>query len=233
VQWTTREWFQEVNHEKEYKYQNNIPSLLSFTPFLSQLNSSTYAKPMFSSMYWMEWSDASTHRTYVDTPTEDFMWCFSSANRTYNATEGNYTIPTIAQRKLAMGSMMEHSKEITANSAHNVWFYFNAGGVFATDQTSATANNGATEFAKSMNEWLLETIQKKTNGYTDDKGVLHPSEPSPLGIVMFNQCNGDNTLYYGADIIEAIIEMNNKFKLQYATQAQPTGAYVSVGGTAF
>lgn len=54
-----------------------------------------------------------------------------------------------------------------------------------------------------MNEWLLTTIKGKTNA-------------SPLGIVIFNQCTGDNATYHGADIIHEIIEMNSKFYLKHA-----------------
>ena len=62
-----------------------------------------------------------------------------------------------------------------------------------------------------MNSWLLSTINAKT-------------DPSPLGIVMFNQCNGDNATYHGADIIKAIIEMNSKFYLKHAgTSGTGTG----------
>ena len=54
-----------------------------------------------------------------------------------------------------------------------------------------------------MNAWLLNTINAKT-------------DPSPLGIVMFNQCTGANATYHGEDIIKAIIEMNSKFYLKHA-----------------
>lgn len=52
-----------------------------------------------------------------------------------------------------------------------------------------------------MNSWLLSTINAKT-------------DPSPLGIVMFNQCT--NATYNGPAIIKAIIEMNSKFYLKHA-----------------
>ena len=62
-----------------------------------------------------------------------------------------------------------------------------------------------------MNSWLLSTINAKTH-------------PSPLGIVMFNQCTGANATYHGADIIKAIIEMNSKFYLKHAgTSGGSTG----------
>lgn len=217
---------------KSYVYNDNLPALFSYNPFLFQVGNTYFETPIFSKLHWSEWSDETTYRTFDDTPSSsNFLWCFNSANRTHTDQAGTYDIPTYQQRKNALGAMMEHSKSITLNSKHNVWFYFNVGGVQANQQGGSSTVDGATLFAGEMNPWLLEVINNKTNGYTDDKGVLHPSEPSPLGIVMFNQCT--NSEYDGPEIIQAIIEMNNKFKLQYATQVQPTGAYVSVGGTAF
>lgn len=96
---------------------------------------------------------------------------------------------------------MDHSKNIYDASTHNVWFYFNCGGTQATSSTSS--NPSPTTFAATMNEWLLTTIKGKTNA-------------SPLGIVIFNQCTGDNATYHGADIIHEIIEMNSKFYLKHA-----------------
>ena len=64
-----------------------------------------------------------------------------------------------------------------------------------------------------MNSWLLETINAK-------------KDPSPLGIVMFNQCT--NSQYKGPEIIKAIIEMNSKFYLKHAgTSGGSTGGSAS------
>ena len=112
--------------------------------------------------------------------------------------------------------MMSFSKTVYERSYHNVWFYFNCGGTEAT--TSDDSDGGKpspTAFAKEMNPWLLSTINAKT-------------DPSPLGIVMFNQCTGDNNTYHGADIIKAIIEMNSKFYLKHAgTSGGSTGGEVT------
>ena len=109
--------------------------------------------------------------------------------------------------------MMRYSTQIYEASTHNVWLYFNCGGTQATSSTSD--NPSPTDFAKTMNSWLLSTINAKT-------------DPSPLGIVMFNQCTGDNKTYYGEDIIRAIIEMNSKFYLKHAGVSGGT----STGGDA-
>ena len=69
-----------------------------------------------------------------------------------------------------------------------------------------------------MNSWLLTQIKDKINA----------KKPSPLGIVMFNQCGGgksySETDYHGAEIIKNIIEMNSKFYLKHAgTSGGSTG----------
>ena len=111
--------------------------------------------------------------------------------------------------------MVTFSKTVYDNSHHNVWFYFNCGGTQAT--TSTSKNPSPTDFAKTMNSWLLNTINAKT-------------DPSPLGIVMFNQCT--NATYKGPDIIKAIIEMNSKFYLKHAgTSGGSTGGSTTGGGT--
>ena len=207
------------------KYDGSMNALLSYSPFLKQLASDYYSIPLFSKMSWQEWSD--DYKTTVDINNTDFLWCFSSANRTHTDGDGTYNIPTYAQRKMALGSMINHSKELTERGSHNVWFYFNAGGTEAPNQKDDTNAADAQNFAKEMNSWLLDVIKLKANGGTDTHGVFGTvgatveSEPSPLGIVMFNQCTGTNTTYHGTDIIKEIIEMNNKFKLLRKPEIDP------------
>ena len=207
-------------------YANDMNALLSYTPFMKQLGSDKYSTPLFSKLYWKEWAD--TYRTTITpTTTTDFLWCFSSANRTHtNPAEGStekLDIPTYEQRQTALRAMITHSKDISTSGNHNVWFYFNAGGTQTTSQTSSASKADAQTFAKTMNSWLLEVITLKSNGGVDTKGsytgtigTIVESDPSPLGLVMFNQCTGDNGTYKGADIIKAIIDMNDKFTLKRA-----------------
>lgn len=221
--------------KSNYSYANNtgMKALLSYNPFLQQLPDGTdFETPLFSKMYWSEWEDS--YKTTTINNDADFLWCFASANRT--AADGSDTdIPTYAQRKEALRGMMLHSKELTESKKHNVWFYFNAGGVETTSQEDKTTS--ATDFAAEMNEWLYELVRLKANGGNDINGVYGvkgayiESEPSPLGIVMFNQCTGVNETYHGADIINEIIHMNNKFKLlrKNGTKATSTAASYSSG----
>ena len=206
--------------------------LISYNPFLLQISTdaSTFAHPYYSDLHWKEWSDdyktakqlSEIQGIGASEAANKFIWVFSSANRTQTESNGASDLPTYSHRKTALGSMMSFSKTVYDKSYHNVWFYFNCGG------TQATAAEGGetpspTAFATEMNGWLLNQLQIKIGDKVNTNGVLAP-DPSPLGIVMFNQCTGDNTKYYGADIIKAIIEMNSKFYLKHAgTSGGSTG----------
>lgn len=183
-------------------YGNNMNALLSYTPFLSQV-SDEYVTPYYSSLYWKSWEDSYKSYSTTGSGVGDFVWCFSSANRTASSKSD---IPTYDDRKTALRSMMTYSREIYEASTHNVWFYLNVGGTKTTSSKDETTSG--TDFATEMNNWLLGEIKAKTDA-------------SPLGLVMFNQCTGDN--YHGADIIKAVIEMNSKFYLKHAGDDGGTG----------
>ena len=208
-----------VNVDKNITIGNYTAAnaLISYNPFLSQMDAASFAHPYYSDLYWSNWADANKTCAQVSTLTgisdaeaaSKFIWVFSSANRTHaDVTDGStYDIPTYSDRKTALGAMMEFSKKVYDRSNHNVGFYFNCGGTQATSSTSK--NPSPTTFASTMNSWLHSTIKAKT-------------DPSPLGIVMFNQCTSDT--YNGPAIVKAIIEMNSKFYLKHAgTSGGSTG----------
>lgn len=221
-----------------FAYANNLPALFSYNPFLQQMEGADYTHPYYSNLSWRDWGDGTNYRTYdmvanltgisESAAASKFIWVFSSANRTHtdNPTT-TIDIPTYSDRQTALGKMMEFSKKVYERSNHNVWFYFNCGGTQATSSTSGSVS--PTDFASTMNSWLLETINAKTDA-------------SPLGIVMFNQCT--NADYNGPAIVKAIIEMNSKFYLKHAGtsggstggDATPTATNDSIlplGGEAF
>ena len=200
-----------------FAYANNLPALFSYNPFLIQMEGADYTRPYYSNLSWSNWGDGADYRTYdlvanlsgisADVAASKFIWVFSSANRTQLNSGTDTTIPKYENRQAALKAMMTFSKTVYERSNHNVWFYFNCGGTQATSSTSDSVS--PTDFASTMNSWLLETINTKT-------------DPSPLGIVMFNQCTNDT--YNGPAIIKAIIEMNSKFYLKHAgTSGGSTG----------
>lgn len=227
-------------------YGSNQNYLISYSPFLSQMDATQYEHPYYSNLYWKTWSDDYTTAQQLleiqNNPVANlenmFIWVFSSANRTQTDTNGANDLPTYSNRKTALGSMMSFSKTVYDRSYHNVWFYFNCGGTEATSSSGGTPS--PTAFATEMNAWLLDQLQIKIGDQVNSNGVLAP-DPSPLGIVMFNQCTSDT--YNGPAIIKAIIEMNSKFYLKHAGtsggstggDATPTAtndAIVSSGGEA-
>ena len=200
-------------------YGSDQNYLMSYNPFLSQMDAVNYAHPYYSNLYWKTWSDdyktASQLSTIQNIPAAEaenkFIWVFSSANRTQTDTNGASDLPTYSNRKTALGSMMSFSKTVYDKSYHNVWFYFNCGGTEAISSDGGSPS--PTAFATEMNGWLLELLQIKIGDKVNSEGVLAP-DPSPLGIVMFNQCT--SATYNGPAIIKAIIEMNSKFYLKHA-----------------
>ena len=216
-------------------YSGNQNYLISYNPFLSQIDAVNYEHPYYSDLKWKIWSDdyktaqqLSEIQGIGDAEAENkFIWVFSSANRTQTDTNGAPGLSTYSNRKTALGKMMEFSKKVYDKSYHNVWFYFNCGGTEATKADGGTVSPIA--FATEMNGWLLDLLQIKIGDKVNSNGVLAP-DPSPLGIVMFNQCTSDT--YNGPAIVKAIIEMNSKFYLKHAgTSGGSTGGSTSGGST--
>lgn len=226
------EWGEVEN--TRYSYNDNLPALISYNPFLFQMPNPDFSKPYFSQLYWKTWGDEYRDCSLNMSDYDGAIWCFNSANRTQDedATVKDNLTPTYEDRKEALNSMMVSSRAIHDRASHNVFFYFNCGGTLVSpqqDETSLeTTTTSPTAFAAEMNPWLLSVIQKKMNGEVDNDGnVISASDPSPLGIVMFNQCT--NQTYRGPEIIRAIIEMNNKFVLKHgsAKTKSPAPSYSS------
>ena len=200
-------------------YGSNQNYLISHNPFLSQIDEVSYEHPYYSDLHWKTWLDAYKNASQLsenqNIPADNFIWVFSSANRTQVNTGNKTAIPTYKNRQDALGAMMKFSKKVYDRSNHNVWFYFNCGG---TQEASSFwgGEPSPTAFASTMNSWLLQTINDK-------------KDPSPLGIVMFNQCTSDT--YNGPAIIKAIIEMNSRFYLKHAgTSGGSTGGSTNGNG---
>lgn len=188
-------------NNKTLEYDNTAPILFSYAPFVQQLGDFTNLH--YSELKWRTWNDDFRKYALSLSSSSTLTWCFSSANRTQLNSGTNTRIPNYNQRKAVLLEMINHSKQIYDKSKHNVWFYFNCGG---TQVTGLDDDGSALDFAGDgvnrggMNQWLLDQITQKT-------------EPSPLGIVMFNQCM--NATYKGPEIIKAIVEMNSKFYLKH------------------
>ena len=228
-----------INVDSRVSYDaSGVNAMFSVAPLAQDLSND---KVYFSDLSYGSWTAG--ENSYTDNPTitaDSYLWCFSSANRTQLDTGTATNIPSYGQRKAQLNAMMEHSKQIYDSSTHNVWFYFNCGGTEATSLTVDTDADNAKAFAGVMNPWLKKIIDLKTYGGTKEvvnedgstSSFIVSSDPSPLGIVMFNYCTDET--YQGPAIIKAIIEMNNKSGLKHATP-KTKGAYdgtVNNGGNA-
>ena len=222
---------------KKSSYADNLTALFTYVPHLNQFTSGMetpfegyLSTLMYSKMHWKSWTD--TNKSFVTTApgatTDNSIYlCFSSANRTQKNDGTNTTLPTYSARKSMLRSMISHSREVTLGEEYtnNIWFAFNAGGAEATSLTSAA---DGLPLAAEMNSWLLDVINIKKNGgtdtygnYTGTAGTVVKPDASPLGLVFYNQCVGND--YNGEDIAKAIIEMNNAFELKRYVQEPGDG----------
>ena len=228
-----------INVDSRVSYAaSGVNAMFSVAPLAQDLSND---KVYFSDLSYGSWTAGKN--SYTDNPTitaDSYLWCFSSANRTQLDTGTATNIPSYSQRKAQLNAMMEHSRQIYDSSTHNVWFYFNCGGTETTSLTADTDADNAKAFAGVMNPWLKKIIDLKTYGGTKEvvnedgstSSFIVSSDPSPLGIVMFNYCTDET--YQGPAIIKSIIEMNNKSGLKHATP-KTKGAYdgtVNNGGNA-
>lgn len=218
-----------INVDSRVSYAaSGVNAMFSVAPLAQDLSND---KVYFSDLSYGSWTAGKN--SYTDNPTitaDSYLWCFSSANRTQLDTGTATNIPSYSQRKAQLNAMMEHSRQIYDSSTHNVWFYFNCGGTEATSLIVDTDADNAKAFAGVMNPWLKKIIDLKTYGGTKEvvnedgstSSFIVSSDPSPLGIVMFNYCTDET--YQGPAIIKSIIEMNNKSGLKHATP-KTKGAY--------
>lgn len=119
-------------------------------------------------------------------------------------------VPTYEQRKKAIDDIIEHSDSIYAIGTHNAWFQIGIGGS-RKDANQNDQQASRDEVANTLNPYLNNLIQQKMN-----------SVPSPVGIVLMNNCLSDS----GQSLVRSIIEMNGKFYLNREGNTIITG-----GGT--
>lgn len=179
-----------------------------------------------------------------DYKTSDLEYHYHQAQKTYSS--GNNS-PTINQRQTAVSSIMSTASTNYA-SGNKAWYQLGIGGSL----------DGSTNvsLATTMNQYVYKEIMYKM-GYTfassrkDSNNLLDPDTNTdgtykiteanknitPVGIVLMNQCL--NTSCYGPKLIDAILTLNAKLKMEKAESTTPTpapannAAYAEVGEDAF
>ncbi len=152
---------------------------------------------------------------FNDMQTSTIYWGKQNTNLTYyyhqaQLTEGDGA--SFDSRETAIRKIIAQSHEIYAQSQHNGWFQIGLGGY-----TKPSSENRAA-VAQRLNPFLLDRINEKID-----------TDPSPVGIVLMNFCTDDatnGTKGKGLALVDAIIKMNAKFRLDRDTNAPewPTGS---------
>lgn len=174
----------------------------------------------------------------------DFIYYNHQAQKTYNSGSS----PTITQRQTAINSILEiASDNYNAKPSVKAWYQLGIGGSL---DGSTIAN-----LATTMNQYVYKKVMEKM-GYTFDQGLTSNNlitpdtangntsgdpkitetnkDITPVGIVLMNQCL--NTSCYGPKLIEAILMLNAKLKMNKAEEPineKKNAAYATVGGEAF
>ena len=118
---------------------------------------------------------------------------YHQAQRTYDEGDGN---PTLADRKAAIDDILAKASSIYANSKHNAIFQLGIGGMLVTGDSK-------TGVANALQSHLLAHI--KTKAF---------ESPSPLGIVLMNNCATDfDKTDESQSLIKEIVKMNGRFYL--------------------
>ena len=188
----TVEGFLDVGTEDfEYTFNDkcfaNIPALFSFTDY-------KWSDTDIRLTSEMQWKGKPNIKN-VTTIEKTGLYCsYTVANLTY--PNGN-TSPTIADRKTAIGNLIQSSADLRANGEHNVYFMIGAGGYYPK---SVSGSDDPATVANELNTFLSSSIQAK----------LEANQPSPLGCVYYNFVGSET----GQQLTKTLIEMNNKFYLK-------------------
>ena len=140
--------------------------------------------------------------------------------------------PTVDTRKDAVWDVIKKATEVYENNKHNALFQIGIGG-WTDDNDTGKRNLSAT-----LNKLVYDIINAKLNReeyeYTKSDGTKEKAvlTPSPVGAVLMNFVN-DGTTGNTQNLIDAILEMNTKFKLNRDTNkdAWPDGnPFENIGG---
>ena len=187
--------------------------------------------------------------TFYTMQTSPMYWGNTSANMDFHYHQAQRTrnddsyskegVPTLSQRKAAIDAIISKSSDIYSSKTHDSWFQIGIGGYIKDPNWADNNDNDHAAIPKALNPYLYGKIMNKIE-----------TDPSPVGIVLMNNCLGtteysstvDGVEYSATsvDLINAIIEMNGKFYLNRLNESNTTqnvsaqnAAYAVVGDDAF
>ena len=125
--------------------------------------------------------------------------------------DGSDNIPSIGLREKIITDIVVTSQNnyygADGTTNHNFWYQLGIGGY-----TGSGNSIKYTTVAEQLNSHTLDMINKKLSGATVNyNGTSLTLAPSPIGIVMMNKATNNN--YRSLDLIQAIVDMNGKFRL--------------------
>ena len=176
----------------------------------------------------------------------ELTYYYHQAQLTYNSG----TSPTISQRQNAISTILGIASTNYSNDIR-AWYQLGIGGNLY--------QSSITNLATNMNQYVYKAVMEKM-GYTftqglTSSGLIIPDTVTgaatgtpkiteanknitPIGIVLMNQCL--NTSCYGPKLIDAILTLNAKLKMEKAEASTPpsgapanNAAYAEVGEDAF
>ena len=156
-----------------------------------------------------------------DDKTMELLYSYHQAQKT-NKSGG--TSPTLDDRKTAVTSIMTTAAQNYKEST-KAWYQLGIGGSYSSSDYTGLATD--------MNKFMYQEVMKKMgytfdNNRTDSDSLLDPDtntdgtykiteankKITPVGIVLMNQCL--NTSCYGPKLIDAILTLNAKLKMEKA-----------------
>ena len=148
---------------------------------------------------------------YIGKEDAELSFHYHQAQRTLS--DGSTAVaglPHYSDRKSAIDAIIDQSKEVYDAGTHDAWFQIGSGGS-RKDASDNDESASRDEVATTLNTYLYNKIVDKMD-----------IDPSPVGIVLMNNCTSTS----GQTLIKAIIEMNGKFYLN-----RQGGSIITGGGT--
>ena len=155
---------------------------------VNYITAGNFTKMNTANMYWAKEAknyDSATMKYY-------YHQCQNTTG-----SDGN---PTVADRQVAIQSVIDQSYTIYSDNTHDAMFQIGIGG-WTSDNDS-----GKTSLSSSLNSYLLGEINKMLTGTIN---------PAPVGAVLMNHAT--STSNSTQELIKAIIDLNGKYFLNRDT----------------
>lgn len=176
-----------------------IPTLTSFGSLAAEYSDvGVTALNVEGTSYESYFAKMNDTEMYIGSKSSGLSFHYHQAQRTLTDAASNVAgIPHYKDRKKAIDDIIAKSKGVYEAGKHDAWFQIGIGGTRknADDDDDSASRD---EVADTLNTYLYDKIISKMN-----------TDPSPVGLVLMNNC----TSTAGQNLIKAIIEMNGKFYL--------------------